>query len=60
VATSSSKVTCRAPGSPTSRDIDAVREVGPSEPATQVDRASFAETVSAALRARRAAARLIS
>ena len=33
-ATSSSKVTLRAPGSLTSGEIDAVLEVGPSEPAT--------------------------
>jgi hypothetical protein len=34
-ATSSSKVTLRKPGSFTSGEIEAVREVGPSTPATK-------------------------
>ena len=58
---SSSKETLRAPGSFTSGEIDAVRFMGPSTPATQRGFSGvLALYSSAASRATRAAARLIS
>ena len=60
-ATSSSKRTLRAPGSLTSGEIDAVRLVGPSAPATKRGLAGVrAVQASAHSRASRAAAALIS
>ena len=58
-ATSSSKVTLRAPGSLTSGEIEAVRLVGPIEPATYRGLSGVLAS-SAAARASDAAARLIS
>ena len=58
-ATRSSKLTLRAPGSLTSGEIDAVLDVGPSEPATNRGR-SGVEASSAASRASLAAARFSS
>ncbi len=59
-AASSSKPTLRAAGSFTSGEIEAVRLVGPSDPATNRGRPSPRSASSAASRARRAAASLIS
>ena len=50
-ATSWSKVTLRAPGSLTSGEIDAVRVVGPSAPATYRGRSGVARSSSSAVRA---------
>ncbi len=58
--TSSAKVTLRAAGSLTSGEREAVRFVGPSDPATNRGRPSRASASSAAARARRAAASLSS
>jgi hypothetical protein len=55
VATSSSKLTLRKPGSLTSGEIDAVREVGPSTPATKRGLAGLAAVNSSHTAARQLA-----
>ena len=59
-ATSWSKLTLRAAGSLTSGEIDAVRVVGPSAPATYRGRSGVADLVARPARASRAASRLSS